>query len=122
MEEMLATALVVVLTHPATAQPPVAADPAPVTPRASRGVRDLLAKMRRISGRAILSGQCDDKYLPFIKRVSGKEPAIMGYDFNGLMPSQTGNVDAAKAIAWHRRGGIVTFQWHWISPDANGDF
>lgn len=122
MEEMLATALFVVLTHPAMAQPPVVADPAPVTPRASRGVRDLLAKMRRISGRAILSGQCDDKYLPFIKRVSGKEPAIMGYDFNGLMPSQTGNVDAAKAIAWHRRGGIVTFQWHWISPDANGDF
>lgn len=71
----------------------------------------------------MFSGQCDDKYLEFIKAASeGKEPAIMGYDFNGITPSQGTNRDAAKAIAWSKRGGIVTFQWHWISPNADGDF
>jgi mannan endo-1,4-beta-mannosidase len=61
--------------------------------------------------------------LPFIKEASGgKEPAIMGYDFNGLSPGQAGNRDAEKAIAWSKRGGIVTFQWHWNAPNGRGDF
>jgi len=77
-----------------------------------------------VYGKKMLSGQCDDKYLEFIKTTTGgKEPAIMGYDFNGVCPSQNGNRDAEKAIRWvNSRGGIATFQWHWISPNADGDF
>lgn len=94
-----------------------------VNPQAGPEARALHRFLRREYGRRIISGQCDDKYLPFIKQASGgKEPALMGYDFNNLMPSQRGNRDAEKAIAWAKRGGIVTFQWHWISPNADGDF
>jgi mannan endo-1,4-beta-mannosidase len=94
-----------------------------LSPRPIKSAVSLKKFLDSIYGKKILSGQCDDKYLPFIKEVSGgKEPAIMGYDFNGICPSQSGNHDVEKAIAWHKRGGIVTFQWHWISPDANGDF
>lgn len=94
-----------------------------VTPSPTREARSLKALLDHVYGKAMLSGQCDDKYLPFIKEHSGgKEPTIMGYDFNGICPSQDGNRDVEKATAWHERGGIVTFQWHWISPDANGDF
>jgi len=77
-----------------------------------------------VYGHKIISGQCDDKYLNYIETVTGgKAPAIMGYDFNGICPSQGGNNDAAKAIRWVRdRKGIAQFQWHWISPDDNGDW
>ncbi len=71
-----------------------------------------------------LAGQMDDSYLPLIYNASGKYPAIVGYDFDGICPSQTkGNKDADKAIKWvQEQGGIAQFSWHWISPDANGDY
>lgn len=92
-------------------------------PKASSSALRLKRLLDQVYGRKIISGQCDDKYLPFIKEATGGlEPAMMGYDFNGICPSQKGNFDVDKAIAWHKRGGLVTFQWHWISPDADGDF
>ncbi len=92
-------------------------------PKASASALRLKRLLDQVYGRRIISGQCDDKYLPFIKEATGGlEPAMMGYDFNGICPSQKGNFDVEKAIAWHKRGGLVTFQWHWISPDADGDF
>ncbi len=101
----------------------VAPDSRLVTARPTREAAQLNALLDRVYGTRILSGQCDDKYLPFIREVTGgKEPAIMGYDFNGICPGQSGNRDVEKAIAWHKRGGIVTFQWHWISPNGDGDF
>ncbi len=94
-----------------------------VNPNSTVETRKLRAFLSEVYGKQILSGQCDDKYLPFIRATTGgKSPAIMGYDFNGICPSQSGNHDVAKAIAWNKQSGIVTFQWHWISPDANGDF
>lgn len=92
-------------------------------PKASPSAIRLKRLLDQVYGRRIISGQCDDKYLPFIKEATGGlEPAMMGYDFNGICPSQKGNFDVDKAIAWHKRNGLVTFQWHWISPDADGDF
>lgn len=72
----------------------------------------------------IISGQCDDKYLEYIETATnGKLPAMVGYDFNGICPSQNGNVDAEKAIKWvNEKKGIAQFQWHWISPNGDGDF
>ena len=48
----------------------------------------------------------DDKYLSYIvETTGGKSPAMMGYDFNGICPSQSGNNDAAKAINWVKKQG-----------------
>jgi mannan endo-1,4-beta-mannosidase len=84
----------------------------------------LLKYLHEVYGQKIISGQVDDSYLPYIiQTTGGKSPAIMGYDFNGICPSQGGNQDAAKAINWVKnKGGIAQFQWHWISPNADGDF
>ncbi|MBV5314145.1 MAG: discoidin domain-containing protein [Prolixibacteraceae bacterium] len=84
----------------------------------------LLKYLNDIYGKKIISGQMDDKYLAYIiESTGGKSPAMMGYDFNGICPSQGGNNDAAKAINWVKiKGGIAQFQWHWISPNADGDF
>jgi hypothetical protein len=80
--------------------------------------------LNSVYGKKIISGQMDDKYLSYIvETTGGKSPAMMGYDFNGICPSQSGNNDAAKAINWVKnKGGIAQFQWHWISPNADGDF
>jgi mannan endo-1,4-beta-mannosidase len=97
--------------------------PSLANPKSTPETVRTFAMLRRIYGKAIIAGQCDDKYLPFIEAASGgQRPALMGYDFNGVPPSQATNKDVPKAIAWHRKGGLVTFQWHWISPNADGDF
>lgn len=95
-----------------------------VNPNATPEAIALKHFLDSVYGYKIISGQCDDKYLNYIETATGgKAPAIMGYDFNGICPSQGGNSDAAKAIRWVRdRKGIAQFQWHWISPDANGDW
>ena len=82
------------------------------------------ALLDSLYGKKLISGQVDESYLEYIQQTTGgKSPAIMGYDFNGICPSQGGNNDAAKAIKWVKeKNGIVQFQWHWISPNADGDW
>ncbi len=73
----------------------------------------------------ILSGQVDDSYLQtIINESDGKSPAIMGYDFNNILPRQkTAWNDDDKAIKWVKhKGGIAQFQWHWVSPNGDGDW
>lgn len=86
--------------------------------------KELKAFLDSIYGKKIISGQMDDGYLDYIQQnTGGKSPAMMGYDFNGVCPSQEGNHDAEKAIEWVlKQNGIAQFQWHWISPNADGDF
>ena len=94
---------------------------AQVNPNATPQAKALKAYFDATYGHKIISGQCDDSYLPYIKaNTGGKEPAMIGYDFNGITPSGGGNTDAYKAIQWARRGGIVQFQWHWASPNGGG--
>ena len=62
--------------------------------------------LKSVYGKKIISGQMDDKYLSYIvETTGGKSPAMMGYDFNGICPSQSGNNDAAKAINWVKKQG-----------------
>jgi len=95
-----------------------------VNPAATHETVVLKHLLDSLYGKKIISGQCDDSHLQYIQEVTGgKSPAIMGYDFNGICPSQSGNNDAAKAINWVKNmGGIAQFQWHWISPNADGDW
>jgi len=91
---------------------------------AAQNKATLMQYLNDVYRKQIISGQMNDSYLNYILTTTGKEPAMMGYDFDGICPSQTkGNGDAAKAINWVKnRGGIAQFNWHWISPDANGDY
>jgi hypothetical protein len=95
-----------------------------VNPNATAEAEQLKVLLDSYYGKKILSGQVNEKWLSYIiSTTGGKSPAIMGYDFNGICPSQGGNNDASKAIAWVKNKlGIAQFQWHWISPNADGDF
>ena len=78
-------------------------------------------------GSVILSGQvCDGGYsgkeFKAIYGETGKYPAILGLDMMDYTPSRTalgaGSTAVDKAIAFDKKGGIVTFCWHWNAPTS----
>lgn len=89
-------------------------------PNASRQAKELYRYLTRQYGKAILSGQQELEHVGWIELMTGKKPAIVGFDFMDYSPSRTerGAMTSAtdEALAWHRQGGIVTFTWHWNAP------
>ncbi len=76
-------------------------------------------------GNVILSGQvCDGGYsgkeFKAIYGETGKYPAILGLDMMNYTPSRTAfgasSTAVEKAIEFDKKGGIVTFCWHWNAP------
>ena len=63
-----------------------------------------------------------------VKAVTGKYPAIVGFDLGGIEMGDKANLDSVdfglirKAALTHvDRGGIVTFSWHPRNPFTGGD-
>jgi mannan endo-1,4-beta-mannosidase len=118
---------------------PAAAIDAPANPNASPEVRALLSYMESIHGSKILSGQqefpswpwndADEDDIEYVHRVTGKWPAVRGFDFLFYTHSAGGRAAmqvTERAIAWAQQGGIVTFCVHFFvdvgSPAGNPQF
>lgn len=116
----------------AAAGPPLLAAPAPPAlsnPRASADAWAVYAWLHGIWGRQIIAGQQDltwNDRVDMAQRVfidTGKYPALMGYDFmnTGMGgPDTSGLRQVDEAIAFARRGGLVSFCWHWRDPALLG--
>lgn len=76
-------------------------------------------------GKKVISGQqCDNGLNGFeisrIKKLTGKTPAMIGFDFMNYSPSRQAlgargdSVD--NALKFAEKGGLVTFCWHWNAP------
>ena len=72
-----------------------------------------------MKGKGILSGQQElpmdrnhAEELRYIKEVTGQEPAILGLDY---ISNDFQGVNE-RALAWHKKGGIVSICWHWGIP------
>ncbi|MDB5748317.1 MAG: beta-mannosidase [Massilia sp.] len=113
------------LFAPVTMSAPAAAPLALSDPQASARTRAVYAWLHSIWGKQVIAGQQDltwDDSVDMARRVfddTGKYPALMGYDFmntgmTGATASGLRQVD--EAIAFARRGGLVTFCWHWRDP------
>ena len=70
----------------------------------------------------------DDLERSDVKDVSGKYPAVIGFDLGGIELGDSCNLDGVpfglirKATLTHRsRGGVVTFSWHLRNPLTGGD-
>lgn len=94
----------------------------PTNPHASEEVYHLMNYLGEIQGRHILSGQMDltwDNSINMIDRVenlTGKKPALMGYDFmnyTGAGNGWDGQNQVEEAIEYAEQGGIIAFAWHW---------
>jgi mannan endo-1,4-beta-mannosidase len=98
-------------------------------PQADARTRALYAWLRGIWGRQVIAGQQDltwDDSVDMAARVfqdTGKYPALMGFDFmnTGMTgPEAQGLRQVDEAIAFARRGGLVSFCWHWRDPALLG--
>ena len=114
----------------ALAGPASAADtPALADVQATASTRAVYAWLRGIWGRQVIAGQQDltwNDQADMAARVfadTGKYPALMGFDFMNLGqggPRAQGLHQTEEAIAWARRGGLVSFCWHWRDPALLG--
>lgn len=119
--------LVVSLSFAASLAAPRAHAAAPANPNATPEARALLQLLTSLSGQKILSGQesmWNDGSFPstrdqYVKQKTGKYPAVYVSDFGDF---GTGNLQdrrrvVSNAIAYHRQGSIISFQYHLIQPD-----
>lgn len=92
----------------------------PVSPNANADAKALLKYLGSIYGKNILSGQQDQASLDWVTSNVGKTPAILGVDLLDYTESRmsygASSTDVDKAIAFNKKGGIVTFCWHWGAP------
>jgi mannan endo-1,4-beta-mannosidase len=123
---MIAALLAAPLAH---ARAPAPA-PALADAQADAHTKQVYAWLRSVWGKQTIAGQQDltwDDSVDMARRVfddTGKYPALMGYDFmNTGMPARTpaglpasGLHQVDEAIAFARKGGLVTFCWHWRDP------
>jgi mannan endo-1,4-beta-mannosidase len=95
--------------------------PALVAPSPSHKTDSLYKFLSKVYGKVILSGQYGGTAeFTRIKNVSGKTPAMRGFDMIDYSPSRVAfgatSAEAENAIAWSQQRGIVTFAWHWNAP------
>ncbi|TCD26404.1 mannan endo-1,4-beta-mannosidase A and B [Pedobacter psychrodurus] len=84
---------------------------------ASKEANALYAYLKEMYGKKILSGQMSSSWgvdeINYIKTVTGKSPAINGYDFITAKDNQN---EVNQAIQWWKTGGIPTIMWHMGAP------
>jgi mannan endo-1,4-beta-mannosidase len=92
----------------------------PVNKNANNDAKALLKYLGSIYGEKILSGQQDQASLDWVTQNVGKTPAILGLDLMDYTDSRkargASSTDVDRAIAFAKKGGIVTFCWHWGAP------
>ncbi|MFG1809571.1 glycosyl hydrolase [Streptomyces sp. NPDC049040] len=105
---------------PAPPRPPHAVTGGLTDPQATPGARSLMTYLAAGYGKNILSGQQDAAEEQWVETTTGKAPAVEGLDMMDYSPSRvergTVGKDTDNAIAWDKRGGIVSFCWHWNAP------
>lgn len=111
---------------PSRRQPAAAeAPPAQLShPKPAPAAAALYQYLRSIWGKRMLAGQMDkseDDRIDMFARVfedTGKAPALMGFDFiNYTRPGYKSGLDQVQeALAHAKRGGVVSFLWHWRDP------
>ena len=112
------------LAHADAPAPPALADA-----QANAHTKEVYTWLLSVWGRQTIAGQQDltwDDSVDMAQRVfddTGKYPALMGFDFmnTGMTgPKMSGLHQVDEAIAFARRGGLVTFCWHWRDPALMG--
>lgn len=99
-----------------------AADYRLVTPNPLPQTQALANYLQSTYGKGIISGQMDETWISRIFEASGKYPALVGYDLDGI---QNGGIheSVGKATRFVKdKGGIAQINWHWVRPDGGGDY
>lgn len=107
---------------------------APTNINAQQGVKNVLKYLSDITYEKMLTGQHTQtmamEELAHIRRVTGKEPALLGFELLSYSPNVNyldtdeecmtevrENLGTLKrAWEWADKKGLLTFTWHWFSP------
>ena len=101
---------------------------APVNTNATVETQALYQKLVDNYGKKTFSATMADvawnnKNAERVHQLTGKYPAINGYDYIHLQSSHHGGwidyADITPVQSWHNAGGIVTIGWHWNVPTSN---
>ncbi|WP_447001852.1 glycosyl hydrolase [Saccharothrix isguenensis] len=91
-------------------------------PAATPEAKGLMRYLADNYGKNTLSGQQDQASIDWVEQNTGKAPAIAGLDLMDYSPSRvergTVGTDVDHALAYDRRGGVVTLAWHWNAPSG----
>ena len=106
----------------------------PCNPNASPQVRNVLDYLAGLRGKGILLGQhtqtMAQEELTFIREVTGKEPALCGFELLAYSPNINYSESSQECLTeveenkntlemaeiWAQKKGLITFTWHWYSP------
>jgi len=88
---------------------------------ASANARELMTYLVSVYRTAVLSGQQSRGDADYMAALTGRYPAIVGFDFMDYSPSRVAHGSSTdetdQAIDWWQsQGGIVTISWHWNAP------
>jgi hypothetical protein len=107
---------------PVPPPPPHQITGALTNPRATEEAKGLMRYLAAHYGEDLISGQQDMASVKWVEDNVGATPAIAGLDMMDYSPSRvergTTSAETDNALAWDRRGGIVTFVWHWNAPSG----
>jgi len=98
-----------------------------INPNTDAETQELYKYLCSIYGKKMLSGQqlyySDEQEIQRIEKVTGKLPAIKGYDMINQLPGGEADDQVERAIDWHvNHNGIVTMCWHWWAPAGGRAF
>jgi len=89
-------------------------------PNATPEAVALMDYLNEQAGQSLLSGQQQYTHIIDIEQMTGKRPAIVGFDFIEYSPTRAAHgsrsSEVEAALSWHKQGGIVSFLWHWNAP------
>jgi Beta-mannanase len=97
-------------------------------PNANEKTRRIMKFLAANYGKKIIAGQYaahNESYeIEAIKNATGRLPALRGFDLIFYSPNSDWNHDGEVplAIEWSRKGGLVSFSWHWHAPTGPGSF
>ncbi len=90
----------------------------PVNKNATPEAKRLLNYMYSINGKYILSGEHGDvQWLDTVKNITGKYPAVWGYDFIWNWKTDPGEEVVKKTIEKYKEGYIISLMWHQGRPN-----
>lgn len=98
----------------------------PVSPEPTHEARRLLGLLYAITGHGIFTGQHNQpvhgsSWSEEVHKITGSYPALWGQEF-GFSPTDTldginfRDRNIEQAIDWHKRGSVICFTWHAVSP------
>ena len=94
-----------------------------IDPDATAAAERLMRYLVSVYRTKILSGQQSRVDADYLAALTGRHPAIVGFDLMDYSPSRVAHgassTDVDEAIAWSRdERGIVTISWHWNAPSG----